>query len=104
MILQMVILHNSIKTIHNGVFVFFWKKNKYLFHFKNPEVNGLKNRNFEFFYKRCFSTLTIFQNFFRDLPLIARSGTSHVTVSLIGRAPYTYGDEEAENYSTGMNT
>jgi len=27
---------------------------------------------------------------FRDLPLIARSGTSHVTISLIGRALYTW--------------
>ena len=36
-ILQMVILHNAIKTFQNGVFVFFFKKNKNLFLFKKPE-------------------------------------------------------------------
>jgi len=28
-------------------------------------------------------------NFFCDFPLIALSGTSHFTISLIGRSPYT---------------
>jgi len=42
-ILQMVILHNAIKTIQNGVFVSFLKKNKNLFFFqKKPKKNGLK--------------------------------------------------------------
>jgi len=39
----MVILHNAIKTIQNGVFVSFLKKNKNLFFFKKePKKNGLK--------------------------------------------------------------
>jgi len=36
-----------------------------------------------------FSTLIIFRSFC-DFPLIARSGTSHITISLIGFAPQTY--------------
>jgi len=36
-----------------------------------------------------FSTLIIFQSFFCDFPLIARSGTSRVTISFIGCAPHT---------------
>jgi len=37
----MVILHNAIKTIQNGVFVFFLK-NKNLFRFKKSKIPGFK--------------------------------------------------------------
>jgi len=36
-----------------------------------------------------FSNLVIFQYSSCDFPLIARSGTSHITISLIGCAPHT---------------
>jgi len=36
-----------------------------------------------------FSTLVIFQSFFSDFASIARSGTSPITISLIGCAPHT---------------
>jgi len=45
--------------------------------------------SFSFKKKRVFSTPTIFQSFC-DFPLIARYVASHVTISLIGRAPHTY--------------
>jgi len=54
-ILQTVILHDAMKTIHNVVFVFF-QKNKNLFHKKTDLKKGFS------------STLTIFQSFFEIFP------------------------------------
>jgi len=51
-ILKIVILHDAIKTIQNGVFCFVKKKNKILFLFKKTKKNGflfLKNRLVVFF-------------------------------------------------------
>jgi len=63
----MVILHNAIKIIQND-----FLKNKNLFLFKTPQKkNRLKKAKIIFFL------------------LIAGSGTSHVTISLIGFAPHT---------------
>jgi len=56
------------KTIQNDFFL----KNKNLFLFNPPKRNIKKSKN-PFFY----------------LLLIAGSGTSHVTISLIGFAPHT---------------
>jgi len=66
-ILQVVILHDAIKTIPNGVL--FLKKNKNLFPFKKNKTTGIKkskkNRRVVFFEKNgFFSTLIIFQSFF----------------------------------------
>jgi len=80
-ILQMLMLHNAIKTIQNGAFVLFWN----LFFFKNWIWN---NRRVGF-KKTFFSQPWLSFNFFCDFPLIALSGTSHFTISLIGCAPYT---------------
>jgi len=75
----MVILHNAIKTIQNVFFL----KNKNLLLFKKPEFE--KTGELEFFEEYgFFSTLTIFQSFFVIFP---RSGTTDVTISLIGHAP-----------------
>jgi len=41
-ILKMVILHDAIKTIHNGVLCFFYKKNKNLFLLKKNKKNRMK--------------------------------------------------------------
>ena len=87
----MVILHDATKTIHNGVFAFF--KNKNLFFLKKTPgfVKKRKNPDGLGFLRKLgfFSNLDIFQYFFCDFPLIARSGTSHITISLIGCAPHT---------------
>ena len=54
-ILKMVILHDAIKTIQNGVFVFF---------FKNSKKNRIKKQAGCFFLKNgFFSTLIVFQSF-----------------------------------------
>jgi len=75
-----VILRDAIKTIHNGVFVFYLK-NKNLFFFQKTLKNGLKN---VFFLNPDYLSIL-----FCDFSLIERSGASHVTISLIGRAPHT---------------
>jgi len=90
-ILQMVIQHDAIKTIQNRVFVFFWKKNKNLFLFKKKQITRIwKNRRVGTFWKkRVFLNPGYLSILFCDFPLIARSGTADVTISLIGRAPYS---------------
>jgi len=84
----MVILYDAIKTIQNGVFAFFLK-NKNLFLFKKTKKFGLKKTGGLFFLKKrvflnhdCLSKLC-------DFPLIVRSGTSHVTITLIWYAQHT---------------
>jgi len=67
----MVILHNAIKTIQNGVFVFFFeKRTKTCFFSKNRKQPDFeKTRGLEFFEENgFFSTLTIFQSFFVIFP------------------------------------
>ena len=88
-ILKMVILHDAIKTIQNSVFVFFPKKKKSLFFFKKSENPDKKTKHVNCFFNPGFFNTDYFSTFFCDFPLIARSGTSHVTISLIGCASYT---------------
>jgi len=90
-ILKMVILHDAIKTIHNGVVCFFKKRTKTCFFKKNKKF-GLKKQKADglfFSKKRVFLNLIVFQPFC-DFPLIAWSGTSHVTISLFGCTPHTW--------------
>ena len=90
-ILKMVILHDAIKTIHNGVLCLFFKKKeqKPVSLKKNKKIIRIEKTGGLFFEKnRFFSTLIIFEPFC-DFPLIARSGTSHVTISLFGCVPHT---------------
>jgi len=96
----MVILHNAIKTIQNGVFVFFWKKNKNLFLSKNP--NKKKQEGWNFFKKRIFlnpdylSTLFVIFPWSPDLEQL----TSLSVWLAVRRTPRVKdpGNEEAENY------
>jgi len=71
-------------------------KNKNLLLFRKPKTTRIKKKKRENtgglgFKKKLgfFSNLVIFQSFFCDFPLIARSRTSHITISLIGCAPHT---------------
>jgi len=43
-ILKMVVLHDAIKTIQNGIFVFFFLKNKNLFPFKKIQKNSVTKK------------------------------------------------------------
>jgi len=64
-------------------FLCFLKKNKNLFFFKKKQKNGFEKLGGCFSLKKgIFSTLIVFQSFFY-FPLIALSGTSHVTISFI---------------------
>ena len=100
-ILHVVILHNAIKTIQN-VFCVCFKEPKPVSLKKKKKKNWIKQKQTtqEGWVKKCFlfnpDYLWIL---FCDFPLIARSGTSHVTISLIGCARVKVpGNEEAENY------
>jgi len=68
----MVILHNAVKTIQSGVFVFFSKKEQIpvsVFFKKKQQKADLKNRMVGFFFKaHFFSTVTTFQFFFVIFP------------------------------------
>ena len=88
-ILQMVILHNAIKTIQNGVFMFFEKRMKTCF-FKKKTKNATlkKQEGWNFLKTPGFYQPWLSFNPFCDFPLIALSGTTDDTISLIGRAPY----------------
>jgi len=58
-----------------------------VFLFKQPEFEKKQegwNKK-----KRVFLNPDYISNLFCDFPLTARSGTTKVTISLIGRAPYT---------------
>ena len=72
--------------------VFFGNRKLFLFLIKQKYPNWKKQKKLGglFFLKNgFFSTLIAFQSFICDFPLIARSGTSHVTISLFGCAPHT---------------
>jgi len=65
---------------------FCFVKNKNLFLLKKPK-KGLKKQKTQvgcFFLNPDYLSIL-----FSDFPLIARSATSHVTISLIGCAPHT---------------
>ena len=89
-ILKMVILHGPIKTIQQGFLCLFLKKIKNVF-FQNPKKKDLKNKTpmwiafFRPFFFQPWSSSVLFC----DFPLVTRSGTSHVTISLIGCASHT---------------
>ena len=88
-ILKMVILHRAIKKIQNEVFVFFvQKEQKTVFIQKNKKIGWKKQVGCFSDKSGLFSTLIVFQSFFCYFPLIARSGISHVTISLNGCAPH----------------
>jgi len=85
----MVILHNAIKTIQNGVFMFFEKRMKTCFFKKKTKHATLKKQEgWNFLKTPGFYQPWLSFNPFCDFPLIARSGTTDDTISLIGRAPY----------------
>jgi len=90
-ILQVVVLHDAIKTIQNGVFVLFQKKQKPVSFKKNKKriKKTQKNRRVGYFKKRVFLNPDNLSIFFCYFPLIARSRASHATIGLIGRAPHT---------------
>jgi len=60
----MVILHDAIKTIENGVFVLFFEEKKPVLFQKKPKPPGLKKRRLGFLKKLgFFANLVIFQSF-----------------------------------------
>jgi len=60
------------------------------FFFKEQNQNGLRQTGGLLFLKKTgFSQPWLSFNPFCDFPLIVRSGTSHVTISLIGCTPHT---------------
>jgi len=82
----MVILHDAIKTIQNSVFVFFSKKEQKPVSLKKKRI---KKTCELFFLNPGFFNPDYLSILFCVFPLIARSGTSHVTTSLIGCTPHT---------------
>ena len=86
---NMVILYDAIQTIQNSVFVFFLKKEQRPVSFQKTRKNGLKKHVNCFFLNSGFFNPDYLSILFCDFPLIARSGTSHVIISLIGCAPHT---------------
>jgi len=90
----MVILHDAIKTIQNGILCFFKEQKPASFQKtqNHPDLKKKRENTGGLGFKKklgFFSNLVIFQSFFCDFPLIARSRTSHITISLIGCAPHT---------------
>jgi len=67
-ILQMVILHNAIKQFRMFFLCFFEKRTKTCFFSISPQKMDCKKQEGWIFLKLCFSTLTIFQNFFVIFP------------------------------------
>jgi len=85
----MVILHVAIKQFIMG-FLCIFQRTKTCF-FKKKTKNGLKKQVGVFFKKLVFLNLDYYLSIlFYDFPLIARSGTSDVTINLIGYAPHTW--------------
>jgi len=70
-----------------GFLYFFKKGTKTCFFSNNPNLK--KNRRAGIKKKRVFLNPDYISNLVCDFPLTARSGTTKVTISLIGRAPYT---------------
>ena len=59
-----MILHDEIKTIQNGGFVLFIKKEENLFLFKNPKQTDLKKQvDWVYLKNGCLLILVIFQPF-----------------------------------------
>jgi len=83
----MVKLHVAIKTIQNEVFVFFLIR-KICF-FKKKQKHWVKKSWVVFLKKRIFLNPDYLSILFCDFLFVARSGTSNVTISLIGCAPHT---------------
>ena len=67
---------------------FLYKKNKKLFLFKKTKKSDERNRWVVVLIKAGFSQPRLFFTPFCDITLIARSGISHVTISLNGCAPH----------------
>jgi len=73
-----------------GFLRFFGKGTKTCFLSTNPKKRIKKTGGLRFFLiKRVFLNPDYLSILFCDFPLIARSGTSHVTINSIGRSPYT---------------
>jgi len=89
---KIVVLHDAIKTIQNGVFVFLQNKNENLFFFQkvNKKTVIKKQVGCIFLKKRVFLNPDYLSILFCNFPLISRSGISYVTISLIGCAPHTW--------------
>jgi len=68
-------------------FCVFFKQN--LVSFQKPKKHIKKTVGLFLSKKRVFLSPDYLSILFRDFLLIARSGTSHVTISLIGCAPHT---------------
>jgi len=86
----MVILHDAVKTIQKSVFVFFPKKERKPVSLKKNKKTDKKTKHVNsFFLNPGFFNPDYPLTPFCDFALIARSGTSHVTISLIGCAPHT---------------
>jgi len=64
-------------------------KRRILFLYKKNKTTDLKKHEGWIFKKWVFLNPDYLSILFCDFPLIARSGTSHVTISLIGCAPYS---------------
>jgi len=92
-VLKMVILHYAIKTIQSSFLCIFKKKEQKPVSFQKNKKKGLKNKkSVNCFFKPVFFQPGFFQSYFflfYDFLLIARSGTSHVTINLIGCTPHT---------------
>ena len=74
----MVILHDAIKTIENGVFVLFFEEKKPVLFQKKTKPPGLKKTKVGVFKKtRIFRKPGYLSIFLCDFPLIARSGHHH---------------------------
>ena len=90
-ILKMVLLHDARKQFRMGfpcccflrIKTCFKKKTKNVY--KKTKITG----RLGFSKKRVFLNPDYLSIVFCDFPLIARSGTSHATISLIGCAPHT---------------
>jgi len=92
-----MVLHDAIKTIQNGVCVFF-KEQRLVSFIKKLKTQIKENTRMGFKKKRVFLNPDYLSILFCDFPLIAQSGKSQVTISLIGCVPKIPGNEEAENY------
>ena len=91
-ILKMVILRDVIKTIQNGVCVIF-KEQKPVFLQKKENTGFKKKRKKQVGWglkkTRVFLKPGYLSILFCDFPLIEQSGTTHITISLVGCAPHT---------------
>jgi len=71
-----------------GFLCFFEKRTKTCFFSKNPNLK--KQEGWNCLKKQVFLNPDYLSILCSDFPWIARSGTTVVTISLIGRAPYTW--------------